>query len=61
MAKTNKLIADSIVCTDTNEHHNPCGNPGVALHECPYQKEINHNRVLCTCCRDCEDHCFGDI
>lgn len=37
-------------------------NEGVALHVCPFAKEVDmDDKTLCNCCNYCEDLCADEI
>lgn len=39
-----------------------CKGPGLPLHNCPYQEEINDDRnPHCTCCDNCTTECAYDV
>jgi hypothetical protein len=57
-----KLSEENIRKANLPKTCKTCSNPGLELHQCPYQEDIkNDSDTLCNCCSDCQRECSNDI
>jgi len=39
-----------------------CGNPGLPLHPCPYDADLDNSKVpTCNCCETCQEDCVQEL